>query len=129
MTAGVVLVLGEVGRNFAAGMTGGVAFVLDEFGTFQDRCNKELVTLARVAEDKSLIVHNLVEKHFEMTGSPRAEALLNDWEISRSLFWEVVTQAESAAQSKAQLSHMSAAAFDPSSAPVVADQKMVSNPA
>ena len=127
MTAGVVLVLGEVGRNFAAGMTGGVAFVLDEFGTFQDRCNKELVTLARVAEDKSLTVRNLVEKHFEMTGSPRAEALLGDWDSSRNLFWEVITQAESAAQSKAELSHMSAAAFDRSSAPIVAEE-MVLNP-
>jgi glutamate synthase (ferredoxin) len=129
MTAGVVVVLGEVGRNFAAGMTGGVAFVLDEFGTFQNRCNKELVTLVRVADDKSLTLRSMVETHFEMTGSPRAETLLGDWECNRNLFWEVITHAESAAQSKAELSHMTAAAFDGSSAPVVADQEMVSNPA
>ena len=129
MTAGVVVVLGEVGRNFAAGMTGGVAFVLDEFGTFQNRCNHELITLARVTDDKSLTLRGLVEKHFEMTGSPRAETLLGDWENTRNLFWEVVTQAESVVQSKAELSHMTAAAFDRSSAPVVADQEMALNPA
>ena len=94
MTAGVVVVLGEVGRNFAAGMTGGVAFVFDEFGRFQRRCNDELVTLVRVGEQESRTLRALVERHYELTDSPRARKLLADWERARRFFWQVVTQAE-----------------------------------
>ena len=70
MTAGVVVVLGEVGRNFAAGMTGGVAFVFDELGNFQRRCNRELVELVRVAEHESRTIRVLIERHYEMTEQP-----------------------------------------------------------
>jgi glutamate synthase domain-containing protein 2/glutamate synthase domain-containing protein 3 len=129
MTAGVVVVLGEVGRNFAAGMTGGVAFVFDEFGTFQRRCNDELVTLVRVGEQKSSALHALVERHYELTDSPRARKLLGDWELARRFFWQVVTQAEAPSHWRAELENTGVApAFDRSS-PVAADQEMISNPA
>ena len=110
MTAGVVIVLGEVGRNFAAGMTGGVAFVLDELGGFQTRCNRELVELVRVAEHDSQALRGLVERHYEMTSSPRAGQLLSDWESARNLFWQVVTQAEATRQTRAELPHVGVAA-------------------
>lgn len=122
MTAGVVVVLGEVGRNFAAGMTGGVAFVFDELGDFQTRCNRELVELVRVAEHDSQNLRALVERHYEMTSSPRARQLLSDWERERSLFWQVVTQAEAARQRNSELPHISvAAAFGQSTPLAVAD--------
>jgi glutamate synthase (ferredoxin) len=122
MTAGVVVVLGEGGRNFAAGMTGGVAFVFDELGDFQTRCNRELVELVRVAEPESQTARALIERHYEMTSSPRARRLLSDWERARGLFWQVVTQAEAARQRNAELPHISiAAAVDRSTPLAVAD--------
>jgi glutamate synthase (ferredoxin) len=122
MTAGVVVVLGEVGRNFAAGMTGGVAFVFDEFGAFQTRCNRDLVELARPAEPESDALRALIEKHHQMTSSPRARQLLSDWEQARTLFWQVVTQAEAVRQRNAELPHISvAAAFEQSTPLAVAD--------
>jgi glutamate synthase domain-containing protein 2/glutamate synthase domain-containing protein 1/glutamate synthase domain-containing protein 3 len=115
MTAGVVVVLGEVGRNFAAGMTGGVAYVFDEHGSFRTRCNRELVELVRIAEHNSQAVRALIERHYEMTGSPRACELLSNWERSRDLFWQVVTQAEAARLADAELPHVSVAiALEPS---------------
>ena len=122
MTAGVVVVLGEVGRNFAAGMTGGVAFVFDESGNLQRRCNRELVELVRVVERESPTLRALVERHCEVTGSPRARHLLSDWDCARNLFWQVVTQAEAARQMKPELPHISiAAAFEQSTALAQAD--------
>ena len=116
MTAGVVVVLGEVGRNFAAGMTGGVAFVLDARSNFQSKCNRELVEIATLADDDDQIVRSLIERHYEMTGSPLASELLSSWETSRNLFWKVVTQAESTRRSDAEPSRQNlAAAFRPAS--------------
>ena len=120
MTAGVVVVLGEVGRNFAAGMTGGVAFVFDELGDFQTKCNRELVELVRVSESESNTLHSLVEKHYEMTSSPRAHQLLSNWETARNLFWQVITQAEAARTTRAELPHLSVAAAFEQSIPVAA---------
>ena len=106
MTAGVVVVLGEAGRNFAAGMTGGVAFVFDEHDNFRTRCNRELVELVRVAEHESQTVRSLIERHYEMTTSLRARQLLSDWERTRNLFWQVVTQAEATRHRDAPLPHI-----------------------
>ena len=130
MTAGTVVVLGEVGRNFAAGMTGGVAFVFDELGSFQRRCNEELVTLVRLTQERSLALRALVERHFEMTDSRRAGELLCDWDRARGLFWQVVTQAESARQVNAELPSISVTAvIDTRATVAVGDQEMVSTPA
>jgi glutamate synthase domain-containing protein 3 len=83
MTGGVVVVLGRTGRNFAAGMSGGVAFVLDESERrdFAQRCNLAMVELLPVerADDRALL-HRLVEQHARHTGSARARYVLARWE-------------------------------------------------
>jgi glutamate synthase (ferredoxin) len=81
MTGGRVVVLGATGRNFAAGMSGGIAYVLDEQGAFGRSCNKEMVDLAPLTDAEEVgQVRRLVERHAEFTGSTRARALLQDWE-------------------------------------------------
>jgi glutamate synthase (NADPH/NADH) large chain/glutamate synthase (ferredoxin) len=79
MTGGVVVVLGPTGRNFAAGMSGGVAYVLDENGSFASRCNRELVALEELEGDDVRTVHLLVEEHLRRTGSPVAARVLSEW--------------------------------------------------
>ena len=81
MTNGLVLVLGACGRNFAAGMSGGIAYVLDEKMDFTEkRCNLASVDLEPVIEPRDVeLVRGLVEKHFELTGSQRAKNILDNW--------------------------------------------------
>jgi glutamate synthase (NADPH/NADH) large chain/glutamate synthase (ferredoxin) len=81
MTGGVVVVLGRTGRNFAAGMSGGVAFVLDELDKFQSRCNLGMVELEPVStpDDKKLL-HELITAHFMHTGSRNAKRILDAWD-------------------------------------------------
>jgi len=81
MTGGRVVILGPTGRNFAAGMSGGVAYVLDdEARSFARRCNKEMVSLGKL-EDAAEIkqVHDLVSRHAQLTGSKRAQEILASW--------------------------------------------------
>ncbi|HEU0244890.1 MAG TPA: glutamate synthase-related protein, partial [Candidatus Limnocylindrales bacterium] len=82
MTGGRVLVLGRTGRNFAAGMSGGVAWVYDPDGTFATRCNAEMVGLESLAgvPGEADEVRTLLERHRELTGSERAAQLLVDWD-------------------------------------------------
>jgi glutamate synthase (ferredoxin) len=84
MTGGRVVVLGPTGRNFAAGMSGGVAYVLDdERGTFAARCNKEMVGLSKLddpqSSDEAKQVRALIQRHAELTGSKRAQEILAAW--------------------------------------------------
>jgi glutamate synthase (ferredoxin) len=80
MTGGRVVVLGPSGRNFGAGMSGGVAFAYDEAGDFATRCNMEMVALERLEDSEDLdLVHGLMERHLEYTGSALAQRLLGDW--------------------------------------------------
>src|SRR5207302_3360469 len=72
MTNGTVVVIGSTGRNFAAGMSGGVAYVLDEDGTFKNRCNFETVTLERLDERDLQEVEELLKRHAVYTHSARA---------------------------------------------------------
>ncbi|MGH7407710.1 MAG: glutamate synthase subunit alpha, partial [Candidatus Methylomirabilales bacterium] len=90
MTAGCVVILGETGRNFGAGMTNGEAYVLDEAGSFPERYNPELVTIGRVTdpEDAGRLRH-LVERHERATGSVRAADLLACWGEALPRFWKV----------------------------------------
>ena len=90
MTGGRVAVLGPTGRNFAAGMSGGVAYVLDEAGTFARRCNTELVALDPLDEADEEALTLLVSEHAERTGSPVAGRLLADWEQSLTRFVKVM---------------------------------------
>jgi glutamate synthase (NADPH/NADH) large chain len=112
MTGGTVVVLGETGRNFGAGMSGGLAYVYDPDGTFAAQCNMAMVTLEPVLSqgeqeatiDKAIwhsmarggevqadeaILKGLIERHFKYTGSTRARNLLDNWVASRSKFVKV----------------------------------------
>ena len=119
MTGGIVVVLGPTGRNFAAGMSGGIAYVLDEDGTFSERCNLSMVELEPIPEEDDLmeseghqsgdIEHHgrvhlssdmtkydderlrfLVEKHYEFTNSEKAKLILDDWDNHRPKFIKVM---------------------------------------
>jgi glutamate synthase (NADPH/NADH) large chain/glutamate synthase (ferredoxin) len=90
MTGGVVAVLGPTGRNFAAGMSGGIAYVLDEHGSFERRCNTQLVTLEKLEDDDAATLRALVEEHERRTGSAVAARLLADWEAALSAFVKVM---------------------------------------
>jgi len=113
MTGGTVVVLGRTGRNFAAGMSGGIAYVYDADGTFVQRCNGAMVTLERVVtaaeqarvelelaasgkgrllhagEGDELLLRGLIERHLRFTGSTLALSLLDHWESARGKFVKV----------------------------------------
>jgi glutamate synthase domain-containing protein 2/glutamate synthase domain-containing protein 1/glutamate synthase domain-containing protein 3 len=91
MTNGQVVVLGATGKNFAAGMSGGLAYVLDENNVFEARCNRAMVTLQRLgAPEEIKTVRGLVYRHLELTDSARAKEILDDWARFEPLFWKVV---------------------------------------
>ncbi len=106
MTGGTVVVLGKTGRNFAAGMSGGVAYVYDEDGLFETRCNLSMVKLERIlpADEQQATVSpgiwhrgqtdeaqlkKMLEDHNRWTGSKRARELLDNWAVSRAKFVKV----------------------------------------
>jgi len=106
MTGGTVAVLGQTGRNFAAGMSGGIAYVYDEDGQFASRCNLSMVSLEKVAttaeqtaaaqpgtwhrgETDEAILRKLLEQHNRWTGSKRARDLLDHWAVARTKFVKV----------------------------------------
>ncbi|XHR28844.1 MAG: glutamate synthase large subunit [Chthoniobacteraceae bacterium] len=90
MTGGKVIVLGATGRNFAAGMSGGVAYVLDEAGTFPCRCNQQMVGLEKLEGAEADEVKRLIERHAEYTGSTRAKQVLAQWESLAPKFVKVM---------------------------------------
>ena len=92
MTGGTVVILGEAGRNFGAGMTGGSAYVLGENQQFEEKINPQLIKLERITEkvDEDTLV-GLIQKHLELTESQRAEQILADWDNYLPLFWKIVT--------------------------------------
>ena len=106
MTGGTVVVLGATGRNFAAGMSGGIAYVFDEDGAFLTRCNTAMVDLEPVlseseqqgkvardlwhlGESDEAVVKRMVENHARLTGSRRAREVLDDWAVQRLRFVKV----------------------------------------
>ncbi|EZP37990.1 glutamate synthase-related protein [Janthinobacterium sp. LS2A] len=110
MTGGTVVVLGNTGRNFAAGMSGGIAYVYDPAGDFASKCNTAMVGLDKVVsaaeqhvdrdawhtqhrdgvpEADEVILKRLIERHFKHTGSTRARVLLDDWAAARGKFVKV----------------------------------------
>jgi glutamate synthase domain-containing protein 3 len=90
MTGGTVVVLGETGRNFGAGMTGGQAYVYDIHNTFERRYNSELIAIRRVrGNGDDLELKALVQAHYDRTASQRARTLLEDWETQRQFFWQI----------------------------------------
>ncbi|KAH0691946.1 ferredoxin-dependent glutamate synthase, chloroplastic [Solanum tuberosum] len=95
MTGGCVVVLGKVGRNVAAGMTGGLAYILDEDETFVPKVNKEIVKIQRVvAPVGQTQLKNLIEAHVEKTGSTKGSVILKDWDKYLPLFWQLVPPSE-----------------------------------
>ncbi len=93
MTGGQVIVRGGTGRNFAAGMSGGVAFVYDIDGQFEKRLNAEMVNLYRLIESSDAdisLVKAKIEKHVELTGSPRGKFLLENWDAELPKFFKVL---------------------------------------
>jgi glutamate synthase (NADPH/NADH) large chain len=116
MTGGIVVVLGETGRNFAAGMSGGIAYVWDPKGRFASLCNKAAVDLENIGPDdgdeegrprqRPVDVHDngmgdlmrhdaarlriLIERHHLLTGSKRARQLLEDWDSTLAAFVKVM---------------------------------------
>ena len=106
MTGGTVVVLGRTGRNFAAGMSGGIAYVYDEDGQFASRCNTAMVSLERVGamteqqtgvgktklhrdQTDEALLKKLLEDHNRWTGSRRARELLDHWPTARQKFIKV----------------------------------------
>ncbi|MEX2373855.1 MAG: glutamate synthase-related protein, partial [Dehalococcoidia bacterium] len=90
MTDGVVVVLGDTGRNFGAGMSNGVAYILDERGDFRSRVNQELVGLSQVTEPEDIeLLEALIRRHVEVTGSHRAQEILREWRMALPRFWKV----------------------------------------
>jgi glutamate synthase domain-containing protein 3 len=90
MTGGIVVVLGSTGRNFAAGMSGGLAYVLDRVGEFEIHCNKNIVDLLPVEEDEDINqLKSLVEEHFLYTQSSVAKIVLDEWEETLPKFIKV----------------------------------------
>jgi glutamate synthase (ferredoxin) len=91
MTGGRVVVLGRAGRNFGAGMSGGVAYVFDQAGDFAQRVNQQMVGLEKLEDTEELAsVRTLIEKHVAATGSKRGQELLADWAKSAARFVKVM---------------------------------------
>ena len=90
MTGGRVVVLGRTGRNFAAGMSGGLAYVLDQDGDFRSHCNTEMADVVTLEDDAEIAeVRQMIERHLVYTGSPRAQHVLGHWEESVPRFVKV----------------------------------------
>ncbi|PIQ83467.1 MAG: glutamate synthase large subunit [Candidatus Omnitrophica bacterium CG11_big_fil_rev_8_21_14_0_20_63_9] len=97
MTGGIVLVLGQTGRNFGAGMTGGRAYVLDRERVFEKRVNLELVELDRLEHTEDINnIRTLLERHFIATQSSHALNILTDWDDFQELFWIVIPRGSGA---------------------------------
>jgi glutamate synthase (ferredoxin) len=91
MTGGHVVVLGPAGRNFGAGMSGGIAYVLDEAGTFTANVNPQMVMAEKLTEPLEINrVKALIEKHLTWTDSSRAKQVLANWEASVQRFVKVI---------------------------------------
>jgi glutamate synthase (ferredoxin) len=90
MTGGRVVVIGSTGRNFAAGMSGGIAYVLDEEGDFSIRCNQDMVDLEPLNAEDSEEVKEMIQRHVEYTGSDKGEKVLANWSSMAHKFVRVM---------------------------------------
>jgi glutamate synthase (ferredoxin) len=91
MTGGRVIVLGKVGRNFAAGMSGGIAYVFDEKGEMPVNCNKDMVTLQALTEPEEIdYVKRMLQRHMDVTQSCYAERILANWDECLQKFVRVM---------------------------------------
>ena len=90
MTGGRAVILGETGKNFAAGMSGGIAYVYDKNNTFEKNLNKEMVDFDELNEVYENEIKTYVKKHFNYTGSVVAKEILNNWEAEKQNFKVVI---------------------------------------
>jgi len=91
MTRGRVIVLGRTGRNFAAGMSGGIAYVLNLDGDFAERCNLDMVELETFEDAKEEhLVHSLIDEHSRLTGSVRARQIVDEWSRYREIMVKIM---------------------------------------
>jgi glutamate synthase (NADPH/NADH) large chain len=90
MTGGLVVILGSTGRNFGAGMSGGVAYILDEKNDFEAKVNREMVEITELTPEDVSIVRMYVEKHVELTNSTKGKSILDNFASSISLFKKVL---------------------------------------
>jgi len=89
MTGGRALILGATGRNFAAGMSGGIAWVYDIESTFRENCNTEMVDLDPLEAEDETAIMALLKRHIHLTGSKRAAAILKNWKTEKACFIKV----------------------------------------
>jgi glutamate synthase (NADPH/NADH) large chain/glutamate synthase (ferredoxin) len=117
MTNGTIIVLGVTGKNFGAGMSGGAAYVLDEAGQFEKRCNRAMVELKRLSASEEIKnLRGIIYRHLEVTDSARAKAILDDWPKYEPLFWKVAPLAP-AVPPRAPLAPNNVPVVPPDSAP------------
>jgi len=90
MTGGRVVVLGKTGRNFAAGMSGGIAYVYDKEGDFTDKCNMKMVALEKPYKDDADTIKNLLVNHYRYTHSPIAKRILENFNAEMKRFVKVI---------------------------------------
>ena len=104
MTGGTIVILGETGRNVAAGMSGGELFVHDPEGAVRARLNHELVEAVELDASSTELLHGLLERHLRYTDSARAAELLTRWPEPASEFRWIVPSARAAADEEPKLS-------------------------
>ena len=93
MTGGIAVVLGEVGRNFGAGMSGGIAYIYDPDKTFKSKCNQEGLNLDPLSDDAHIMeLRALIENHYNTTMSPLAQRILEQWEVAVKAFVRVLPE-------------------------------------
>ena len=93
MTGGIAVILGEVGRNFGAGMSGGIAYIYDKNNSFKRNCNTEGLNLDPVVEQEDIqTLKDLIENHYNATLSPLAQRILEKWEVELPKFIKVLPE-------------------------------------
>lgn len=95
MTGGAVVMLGKVGRNVGAGMTGGIGYFYDQDGSFEGMVNREIVKTQRLQTvEGEAQLRSMIERHYQLTGSERADEILNNWDTAKAKFWQVYPPSE-----------------------------------
>lgn len=93
MTGGKVLIIGKTGRNFGAGMSGGIAYVYNEDGSFENKCNMELIILEKLNDEDKEDLKQMLQNHYKYTNSQKAKNMLNNFDIEINKFIKVIPKA------------------------------------
>jgi len=117
MTGGIVVVLGRAGRNFGAGMSNGVSYVVDEAGTFETRVNHDMVEVAPLDDEDVGVLQRLIREHEDKTASPRARRILVQWDQFIPLFRKVAPRNAAQLVAAARLAYLQSVALEPELVP------------